>query len=165
MPSRLIITIVLVCVLISLLGVFWRKNWTSTDLKTPIETTGSDRSWQKIQIKDQTWTVEVVTTPQAMTLGLSGRDSIGSDGMLFILSEPQVAQFWMKDMKFDLDLVWIGGGRIVGITPMVPAPKDNRPDNQLPIYVSPSQTDMVLEVPAGLTQTQGWQVGDQVVLW
>ena len=133
--------------------------------KLPAQVVVAPSNFQTIKVKDQQLRVEVVDSASAMTLGLSGRDQIGSDGMLFILPRPQVARFWMKDMKFDLDLVWLGQGRILAITAQVPAPDGHVPDHQLPIYTSPPQTDMVLEVVAGWAQTHGWQAGDQVVLW
>ena len=116
-----------------------------------------------IKIHDQTLTVEVVSTPQDLTKGLGGRDQIGSDGMLFVLGTPQTASFWMKDMKFDLDMVWIGNGQILGITANVAYPRDQK--LILPVYNSPPRTDMVLEVTAGTAQRSGWQEGDRVILW
>ncbi len=117
----------------------------------------------QITIKNQKLTVEVVSTPQDLTKGLGGRDQIGSDGMLFVLGTPQTASFWMKDMKFDLDMVWIGNGQILGITANVPYPRDQK--LILPVYNSPPRTDMVLEVTAGTAQRSGWQEGDRVILW
>ncbi len=110
-------------------------------------------------------TVEVVTTPESVQRGLSGRTEIGSDGMLFIF--PQVSQqvFWMKEMNFDLDMVWIADGKIVGITPNVPKPAS--PDlgpSQLQRYASPTGVNMVLEVPAGTAKQWQLQVGDALEL-
>jgi uncharacterized membrane protein (UPF0127 family) len=40
--------------------------------------------------------------------GLSGRDSLPEgEGMLFVLPSTQPVSFWMKDTKFDLDMVFI----------------------------------------------------------
>lgn len=120
---------------------------------------------QTIHIQDQALKVELAQTPEALTQGLSGRESIGSDGMLFILPSPQVAQFWMKDMRFDLDFIWIGQAKILGITPDVPRPSITQTARDLPLYSSPPNTEMVLEVPAGKAKTSGWHEGGQVVLW
>jgi len=70
---------------------------------TPLE----KRSYETITVGDQDLTVEVVNTPSKTELGLSYRDEIGADGMLFELPQKQVPTFWMKGMLFDLDLVWI----------------------------------------------------------
>jgi uncharacterized membrane protein (UPF0127 family) len=42
-------------------------------------------------------------------LGLSGKDSIGSnEGLLFVFEDSSIKNcFWMKDMKFPIDMVWL----------------------------------------------------------
>src|SRR6476660_9003938 len=53
-------------------------------------------------------TVELATTADQRTRGLSGRDSMPRDaGMLFDLGTTQNTSFWMKDMRFPLDMVWV----------------------------------------------------------
>lgn len=106
--------------------------------------------------------VEVVDTPQKITLGLSGREEIGADGMLFDLPEPRPAGFWMKEMGFPLDMIWIRNNKITGIEPDVPFPPPNTPESKLKVYYSPGEVDKVLEVPAGTAGRRGWQVGDIV---
>lgn len=115
---------------------------------------------QKIQLKirDKVLNVEVVNTAQSMTQGLSDRDQIGSDGMLFLLGEMQIPHFWMKDMHFDLDMVWIDNLKIVDISAHVPKPSS--PNEQLPIYSSTYPANMVLELNAGDAQRWGLKNGD-----
>jgi phosphatidylglycerol:prolipoprotein diacylglycerol transferase len=99
--------------------------------------------------------VEVVNTPASMTQGLSDRNEIGSDGMLFIFPNPGPLRFWMRRMHFDLDMVWIRKGKIIGITSNVSAPQPLTPESLLPSYASPSDADMVLELPAGTAEKLG----------
>ena len=48
------------------------------------------------------------TTPDAQSKGLAIRDSLNeNEGMLFIFETPQKYSFWMKDMKFPIDIIWI----------------------------------------------------------
>lgn len=108
--------------------------------------------------------VEIVSTPESITQGLSGRDQLGAEGMLFVFNQPGIYSFWMKQMRFDLDLIWIRSGKIVAITPNVPKPEDNTPDSALPSYESPQIVDMVLEVPAGFAQKSNLVVGSQFIL-
>ena len=108
--------------------------------------------------------LEVVSTPQKITLGLSGRDEIGADGMLFIFDQPKTPRFWMKEMKFDLDMIWIKDMKIVEITENVPAPDSSTPLNQLPTYGPSQPIDMVLEIKAGKSNQWELEVGDEVVL-
>jgi len=108
--------------------------------------------------------LEVVNTTQSITQGLSGRDELRVDGMLFIFNKSRIPQFWMKEMKFDLDLVWIKDMVIVEITEDVPVPDLDTPLYQLPTY-SPSQlVDMVLEVKAGNVSKWKLSVGNLVLV-
>ncbi|HEY8121749.1 MAG TPA: DUF192 domain-containing protein [Myxococcota bacterium] len=106
--------------------------------------------------------VDVVETPAQRTQGLSGRPGLAPDeGMLFLFEAPRIQSFWMKDMRFEIDIVWIRDGRIVGITPNLPLPKSPR---ALPQYASPVPCDVVLEVRAGAAHHWGLLVGDRVVI-
>lgn len=98
-------------------------------------------------VVSKTLSVEVVNTEESITQGLSGRSSIGADGMLFVLPSREIATFWMKDMLFPLDLVWIDGSLVVGVTANVLAPAPTA--TSLPTYASPGSVTAVLELPAG----------------
>ena len=52
--------------------------------------------------------VEIADTPALRSQGLSGREDIGDyQGMLFVFNENGSYSFWMKDMNFPLDLIYI----------------------------------------------------------
>lgn len=52
--------------------------------------------------------LERVADDPARQKGLSGRDSLPKDrGMLFVFNRDQAGCFWMKDMRFPLDIVWL----------------------------------------------------------
>jgi uncharacterized membrane protein (UPF0127 family) len=93
--------------------------------------------------------VEIASTIEEIQLGLSGRKEIGSDGMLFEINPPRQTAFWMKDMLFPLDIIWISGNKITGIDKNIPIPPINATDDKLPLYNSPSSVNYVLELPAG----------------
>lgn len=103
--------------------------------------------------------LEIVNTPESIAQGLSGRDKLGADGMLFILPTSSQPQFWMKEMKFDLDLVWFQDLRVVEITPAVPAPKPGALPSELPLYSPAQKVDLVLELPAGSVAELGLKPG------
>lgn len=123
-----------------------------------------DRSVATLAIQGVPLSVEVVNTPASITKGLSGRTEIGQDGMLFVLGRREMASFWMIDMLFDLDLIWIDGNTIVNITSNVPAPAATVAAQSLPTYPSGVLVTHVLEVPAGTAQAGGWHTGDFVEL-
>jgi uncharacterized membrane protein (UPF0127 family) len=108
---------------------------------------------------------EVVNTDQSIRQGLSGRETIGSDGMLFIFSQKYRQNFWMKEMLFDLDLVWLSDLQVVEITRNVPKPpQPSTPESQLPNYAPQTPINMVLELPAGEAKKMKLQVGDTFIL-
>lgn len=107
--------------------------------------------------------VEVAKTPATISLGLGNRDAIGSDGMLFVLPTRSVPTFWMKNMRFDLDFVWIDMNTIVDLTATVSA-TPGLSDEQLTL-VSPKQpVTHVLELPAGDIARRNLRIGDSVVI-
>lgn len=142
--ERVVVAVILLLTLVGL-ALFFFMYAQEKSPAVPI----ADRSLLELTIDDRTLTVEVVNTPASITQGLSGRSEIGSDGMLFVLGEKRIPQFWMKEMQFGLDLVWIREGRIVSITPHVPHPSPDVLLSDLPFYLPPEAVDMVLEIPAG----------------
>lgn len=104
--------------------------------------------------------VEVVDTPEKRTLGLSYRESLASDsGMLFVMPSRRVSSFWMKEMRFPLDIIWIDGDKIVNLSQDLP-PGGPQPKNS---YSSLYPVDQVLEVNGGFAEKNGIKIGDQVI--
>lgn len=115
--------------------------------------------FREFEIGSEVLRVEVVRTPAAITKGLGGRDTIGSEGMLFVFEEPRVATFWMKDMRFNIDLVWITDERVVGVVRDMVAPGKGMVDSVSPRYTSPEPVDMVLEIPTNAAFELGIEPG------
>lgn len=115
-----------------------------------------------ISLGGQDLQVEVVNTPASISQGLSGRDQIGSDGMLFFLPQTAIPTFWMKEMQFDLDMVWLKNYQVVDITRDVPHPDSKTPLAELPIFSPASPANLVLEVKAGQAETRQIKVGDKL---
>lgn len=113
-------------------------------------------------VKAKDLKVEVVNSRESIQLGLSGRPSIGADGMLFIFKEVGNYRFWMKEMLFDIDIIWLLNGQIVDITKNVPKPLPNTPLEKLPNYSAKSNVNMVLEVNANQADNWGLKVGDKI---
>ena len=113
-----------------------------------------------VTIRGRALPVEIVRTSEAQARGLGGRESLEWDrGMLFPYEESGFPVFWMHDMRFDIDIVWIRDERIVSIAHRVPHPPDPRAE---PVRVRPPElVNMVLEVPAGYARARGWARGDR----
>ncbi len=121
---------------------------------------------EQLSIASATWTVEMATTVVEQTRGLSYRPSLAPDtGMLFVFPRPGVQNFWMKDMHFPLDMIWISAnGTVAGFVQDAPAPASSTPLWNLPIYTSPAGVQQVLEVNAGTVARDGIRVGDAVTV-
>lgn len=111
-----------------------------------------------IKIGEQKVVVEISDTPTKRTLGLSGRAELAAGtGMLFVFEKPAPAGFWMKAMKFAIDIIWIDeSGRVVFIK------KDATPESYPEVFTPTAPAKFVLEVPAGFSQKNKIEVGSRV---
>lgn len=117
-----------------------------------------------VTIGTKTVTVEVADTDEEITTGLSGRSSLAQDhGMLFVFNTEAAMGFWMKNMQFPIDIIWIKTDTVIAIHQSVPAPAENVVEKDLPQYFPPEPVTHVLEVPAGWSKTNGIEVGDHVI--
>lgn len=89
--------------------------------------------------------VLIAKNPTTRQEGLSGYKSLDADqGMLFIFPTPVDVGFWMKDMNFPIDIVWMNKDRkIIGIT------KNVSPETYPKTFPSPNKVQFVLELNAG----------------
>lgn len=110
--------------------------------------------------------VEVSQTEQARKVGLSEHTALPEDtGMLFVLEKKDEQPiFWMKGMKFPIDIIWINDNVVSEVTPNVPTVPQGLADSQIPRYSPRSRVDYVFEVPGGVCQKLGIKAGDSVVL-
>lgn len=114
-----------------------------------------------VRIGDKTFSVELAMTREQQALGLGERDNLPANlGMLFVFKPADIAKFWMKGMRFNLDMVWIADGKVVEITRNAPAPKLDTKTESLPVYSANTEVDYVLELNAGAANTL--KVGDSV---
>ncbi len=114
-----------------------------------------------LKIGEHEFRVEVAKDDAGRIRGLSGRESLApGQGMLFIFDTAGNHGFWMKGMKFPLDIVWIRDNRVVGITQNIPISNKLFP----PAYYPPEPIDRVLELNAGTVGKYNLQVGDSIEL-
>ncbi|MDO8584252.1 MAG: DUF192 domain-containing protein [bacterium] len=116
---------------------------------------------QRIMVGDRPLFLEVVTSTHDVQQGLGDRELLPSGhGMLFVFSEPQILLFWMRHMRFPLDIIWIRDGRIVDLVENFPAPQSwvGPPS----AYQSNDEADMVLELNAGEAATYGLKRGTEI---
>ena len=82
-------------------------------------------------------------------------------GMLFVYDSPKTPDFWMKNMHFPLDILWIGADcRLVDFSRNVPPPAPGTKSSDLERYRPSADIQYVLEVNAGAAA--GIRVGNTV---
>lgn len=110
---------------------------------------------------NKTFDLEIAKTTQELQKGLSNRKSLPENkAMLFIFPKPDYYAFWMKDMQFPLDIIFLNGNKIVMVYKNVPPPSSA--DQALPIYKPEAPSDKVLEINAGLADKYNIQKGATV---
>lgn len=88
---------------------------------------------------------EVASTSDQQAKGLGGRASLkAGTGMLFPFAHPGDYGFWMKDMHFPLDMVWISSNKkVASVTSNI------SPDTYPEVFYPPLAISYVLELNAG----------------
>ena len=116
-----------------------------------------------LKIKEQNIKVELAETEQERIKGLSGRENLCDNcGILFIFNKEDFHSFWMKEMKFPIDIIWINNDKIVQITKNA----DLTQAKNIPTYTPKQKANKVLEVNAGFCEKHNIKVGDKVLfLW
>lgn len=123
--------------------------------------TGSDNikdDRSKADIGGQTFYLDIADNYDSLRQGLSGRESLPrNEAMLFIFLERGQPAFWMKGMKFALDLLWVDGDKIVDYEKNMPVVSN---DYELRRYYPVLEADKAIELNAGTIDALGIQKGD-----
>ena len=108
--------------------------------------------------------VKLADTRETQTRGLSGAPDLNSfDGMLFIFPEEHTARFWMKEMNFPLDIIYLNNQKqIVEIHRELPPCADIAACPK--ISAAGANVRFVLEIAAGKAAESNLQIG-QTLLW
>ena len=112
----------------------------------------------------QQFRADIADTMDKQSIGLSGRPSLGQDeAMLFMFGRYAARTFWMPDMNFPIDIIWIKDDVVVGFAENV-QPEPGVGMFALKRYSSPEPVDKVLEVIAGTVSRLGVKIGDRVAI-
>lgn len=132
------------------LGIFLINNNLINNIKRPL-----------VQIKNVQFHAEIAKTDLQREKGLSIYNKIDNNFiMVFPFTNPGYYTFWMKDMKFPIDIIYVRNNKIVDIFQNVNYPKSD--NNPLPIYKPSSLSDTVLEINSGLSNKYNFKTGDSV---
>lgn len=114
----------------------------------------------KITINNHTFNLYIAKSSRDKEVGLSKYTNLSQNqGMLFPFGTASNYSFWMKDMQFPIDIIFIRNNKIVVIYQNVQPPQKNQ---NLTIYRPQELSDTVLEINAGLSEKYGFTKGDFV---
>lgn len=100
--------------------------------------------------------LEIADTPRKRSLGLGGREGLPENGgMLFIFDESRLHGFWMKDMRFSIDIAWLNDGFCI-----VYLSRGVSPDTYPTVYVPETPARYVIEMKSGFFASHGLFRGD-----
>jgi len=121
---------------------------------------------KEVYLAGQSIKVDLALTPEEQAQGLSGRSELKeNEGMLFVFEKPGIYPFWMKNMNFAIDMIWLapseggdgGDARVVYIK------KDARPEDYLQTFNPEQDAKYVLEVVSGFSEKNNLKEGDKVL--
>lgn len=129
---RLILGAVVVLFLLVILITFFLSRQTGTTIK----------------VADESFRVKVAKTDKEKQIGLSDTKKLGEkNGMLFVFDTPDKYSFWMREMDFPIDIIYIKDTEVVDVIENVPAPTTS--DSDLPVYQPNTEANRVLELNSG----------------
>ncbi len=104
--------------------------------------------------------IEIAETPEERSRGFSGREKpLSGQGLLFVFEKSGQYGFWMKGMRFAIDIVWIDADwRVVEVT------RDVRPESYPQTFTSAAPVAYVLELPTGDANLFNIDVGTKLYL-
>ena len=118
---------------------------------------------QYVKIAGQMLKVELALTNEEQEQGLSWRKDLEENqGMLFVFDHSSKYSFWMKNMNFPIDIIWLappeaGLGEDLHV---VYIKKDAKPESFPEIFEPNENSKYVLEVISGFSEKNNLKEGD-----
>lgn len=113
----------------------------------------------KLMFDDKTIFVETADTEDARRIGLSGRESLESGhGLLFFFHRNGKYGFWMKNMHFPIDIIWIDENWVVA-----QVSREISPQTYPKIFYPTKPIKHVLELPSDEASRLGIDIGTQMI--
>jgi uncharacterized membrane protein (UPF0127 family) len=108
-----------------------------------------------MQIGSRQYTLEIANTDKTRQRGLMERDSMPeAHGMIFVFEEERELNFWMKNTRFPLEILYLdAGGQVVSIDEM--KPYDTKTEHR-----SARPAKYAIELNVGQVEKSGVKVGD-----
>ncbi len=154
-------TLIIICCGLLIAGglyFFRRSAVTGNIVVTPPTETAITYQKKEVMLGDFSFTLEIADTPLLQERGLSYRAGLAPNtGMLFAFDTPRVLKFWMKDMNFPIDIIWLDQNKKV-----VHIEHSLSPSTYPDSFGPETPTQYVIEIPAGGAKRAGVVVGNGV---
>lgn len=126
--------------------------------KTMVPLEAADTASPHVIVGGQVVEVELADTASERAEGLSRVKKLAEGrGMLFIFEQPKRPAFWMRDMRFAVDIIWIDANqRVVDITPRL------SPATYPEVFRPTQAVQYALEVNSGFAADHGVTMGSTV---
>lgn len=112
-----------------------------------------------ITINGKPFKAFIANIPLLRERGLSGRESLEADEvMLFVFDYAAPHGFWMKDMLFPIDIMWVGENENV-----VEVKENVLPSSYPNVFVPRVAARFAVEARAGFVEENEIHVGDTIV--
>jgi uncharacterized membrane protein (UPF0127 family) len=133
---------------------------------TPLPAPSGSEFGHVVRVGAGTFYVEVADDTAERAQGLSGRDSLPANaGMWFAYLDSAQRSFWMRGMRFPIDIVWVDESFVVvDVTHEAPVPPVGAATSDLPQYSAGEPVQYVLEISAGFAVDLGIERGSKVTL-
>jgi len=107
--------------------------------------------------QEQVISLEIARTPRQQAIGLMHREDLPSNhGMLFTIDPPRQVHFWMRNVQFPLDMLFLRDGEVQAIAHNVPPCTTST----CPTYGPDNLVDQVIELKGGQAEALGISIGD-----
>ena len=112
-----------------------------------------------VSVGDATFRVTLARTEDERAKGLMHITSLADDeGMVFVFEREESQTFWNKNTKLNLIVVWIAGGKVIGVSNL---PND---DDGIRLISSPAPITHALEVAQTSPLASRVKIGDSVAI-
>ena len=104
----------------------------------------------------ETLKLEIADTEILREQGLSGHKPLGmNEGMLFAFPEEGFHSFWMKDMTFPIDILWLDSDYHI-----MDVRERAQPSSYPEIFTPRMPSQYVLELPEGFFENHSLKIGN-----
>jgi uncharacterized membrane protein (UPF0127 family) len=167
MPSNAIVKtewvrnrlLILLAFSVFVLGFFVYKQ--SSEPNQPLSTPANQQAPNEKnigRIGEGYFSFEVADSSAERTLGLSGREQLpDTEALLFVFESADKHCFWMKDMKFSIDILWFDENKN-----LVYEKRNVSPETYPESFCPDLLTKYVAEVAAGIAEKNQIKLGDHL---